>query len=571
MMKKAIAILLIALALPACGGKAPGKAEIEKPAKVTGTPEELLDAVSNADVEEIRKLLTGGLDVNSGNEVGTTALHIAALDGNVEVLHLLLDSGANPNVRDKHGDTPLLIAVTHSVTDAVKLLLEHGANPNSKDTDGNNILHLVTEDGFGGVRPILHQGELNIARLLIENGADVNVRDNAGNALLHKMLGDCVEYDDFKFLLSKGADPDVQNSKGETPLHVASKYPDWRPVKWLLESGADPNSTDKEGETPIEKQAEEDYFGYRLAHLRKHGAKTTKFSTDIVNAARYGDTAKVEEFLQSGVGVNTKDDSERTALHYAGQHGDKALVLLLLAYDADVNARDDRATPLCLAAEMGHADIVDILLSRGADLTQFTRLHETALHLSVECGHEEVAKILVEKGISLEEINRAFRTALHEAVVGKHENIAKFLIASGAKVNVKDQYGCTPLHYAAEKGLPAVAGALINKGAGLDEPSTYSGMPLHRAVLGRRKSTSDKCSFMDRDNTEEPLKPGALEVAKMLLSKGAKPNVMNPDGQTPLDMALGMKDDEMVKLLQSHGAKQASELEKEAPPEGKNE
>ncbi len=368
MMKKAFAILILALILPGCGGK--GAEETNKPGEVAGTPEDLLDAVSNADLDEIRKLLAGGLDVNSGNEVGTTALHLAALDGDAEVLRLLLESGANPNVRDKHGDTPLLIAVTHSMMDAVKLLLEHGADPNSKDVDGNYILHMVTDDGYGGVTRLMHIIEFSIPRLLIEHGADVNVKDKTGNTLLHKILGDIVEYDDFKFLLSKGANPNVQNSKGETPLHIATKSEIWRPVKWLLESGADPNARDKEGKTPIEKQAGEDYFGYCLAHLRKHGAKTTKFSTDIVKAARYGDTGKVEEFLQSGVDVNTKDDSERTALHYAAQHGDKALVLLLLAYDANVNARDYRATPLCLAAEMGHTDIVDILLSRGADLTQ---------------------------------------------------------------------------------------------------------------------------------------------------------------------------------------------------------
>ncbi len=185
------------------------------------------------------------------------------------------------------------------------------------------------------------------------------------------------------------------------------------------------------------------------------------------------------------------------------------------------------------------------------------------------------------KGISLDQINGAEqRTALHVAVVRERESIALFLISSGAKVNVKDCYGCTPLHDAAEKGLPAVAVAMVSKGAKLDETSLYSGMPLHRAVAGRREVASGMAGIVDLDEAEakeknpppqKPFRPGALEVAKLLLSKGAKPNVMNPDGQTPLDMALGMKDDEMVKLLRSHGGKPASELKKETPPEGKDE
>ena len=142
------------------------------------------------------------------------------------------------------------------------------------------------------------------------------------------------------------------------------------PVKWLLENGADPNARDKEGKKPIEIEGIEDSCGHRVGYLRRYGAKTTKFSTDIVRAARYGDIAKVEEFLESGVDVNTMDGTGQTALCYAAQHGDKEMVLLLLAYDADVNYKDGRATPLCFAAEMGNVDVVDILLSRGADIAQ---------------------------------------------------------------------------------------------------------------------------------------------------------------------------------------------------------
>lgn len=171
-------------------------------------------------------------------------------------------------------------------------------------------------------------------------------------------------------------------------------------------------------------------------------------------------------------------------------------------------------------------------------------------------GHEEVAKMLVQKGIDLNQINGEKKTALHLAIEKGHEGIAKFLIASGAKVNLKECHGRMPLHCAAEGGLLGVVEALVSHKAKLNEKSNYCGTPLHCAVWTRTEGESERAM---------------LEVVKFLLSKGAKPNITNEGGKTPLDIALAAEDDEMVKLLRSYGGKQAGELKKETPSEGKDE
>ena len=133
--------------------------------------EKLCDAVWNSPVEEVRVLLSEGVDedcvVRSYDK--TTPLHEAANNGYVDVAKLLIKAGADINKGDRIGWTPLHEAVRNGHENVANLLIEAGADINKGDGDGKTPLHLAAE-----------RGHENMAELLIEAGADIKKEDKDG-------------------------------------------------------------------------------------------------------------------------------------------------------------------------------------------------------------------------------------------------------------------------------------------------------------------------------------------------------------------------------------------------------
>ncbi len=122
-------------------------------------------------------LVEKGINLNTVDKRGMTALHYAVLTGNREaekVAVLLLKNGAEFNTTAIDGSTPLLTAVQKGKDEAVKLLLEKGADTGSKDKiTQRTMLHLAAIHGYG-----------NIAGLLVENGIDIHAQDRYGRTAL---------------------------------------------------------------------------------------------------------------------------------------------------------------------------------------------------------------------------------------------------------------------------------------------------------------------------------------------------------------------------------------------------
>lgn len=169
-------------------------------------------------------------------------------------------------------------------------------------------------------------------------------------------------------------------------------------------------------------------------------------------------------------------------IHEAARNGDRISVMRILDKDrAMVNAlnRYDQ-TPLHLAAEEGHADVVELLLSQGADVEvrdyylsceelwaefvedtpelfgHFSQAREllssfyyqngcTPLHLAAEAGHTDVAKLLLSHGADVNAEDIWYQTPLHLAAANGHTHMTELLIVQDADVNKRDEQGETPL------------------------------------------------------------------------------------------------------------------------------
>ena len=132
-----------------------------------------------------------------------------------------------------------------------------------------------------------------------------------------------------------------------------------------------------------------------------------------------------------------------SALLDAAKEGNIEAVKQHLANGADVNAKDDGWTPLHNAAGYSTKEMVELLISNGANVNAKNDDGWTPLH---DAATKEVAELLIAKGADVEAKDKDNWTPLHKAAFGGHKEIVELLISEGADVNAKGEDGWTPLN-----------------------------------------------------------------------------------------------------------------------------
>jgi ankyrin repeat protein len=149
-----------------------------------------------------------------------------------------------------------------------------------------------------------------------------------------------------------------------------------------------------------------------------------------------------------------------TELMQAVESADVARVKSLLAAGADPSkpTRNGDA-PLVMAAYLGHAEIVRLLLEAGADITAVDPgMKATALHAAAYAGRTEAAKVLIEHGIEIDKQGpKNGYTALHDAIWQNNIDTAKVIIDAGADLTLRSHAGETPLDFARSKKRKEIA------------------------------------------------------------------------------------------------------------------
>ncbi len=181
---------------------------------------------------------------------------------------------------------------------------------------------------------------------------------------------------------------------------------------------------------------------------------TTAFADPIHDAAFGGDVAGVQTELDKGVDVNAKRGDGSTPLQGASEGGHEEIVELLITAGADLHATTVSMLggggwiPLHSAARQGHRGIVELLIEMGTDVNTRDSVGKSTLHDATLEGHKEIVELLINKGADLNAESGYYGTPLHVAGSIGHKEIAKLLIANGADLNVQDGFGRTPLNAA---------------------------------------------------------------------------------------------------------------------------
>jgi ankyrin repeat protein len=394
-------------------------AEILIEAKANPEPETRVGAITplilaarNGSRATIAALLKAGADPGKAASNGATPLMSAATSGSVDAVKALVEGGADLNAREKtNGQTALMFAAWENRAEVIRLLLERGAHPGLSsfvnlldeprfDDDGLPVPKRKGEQSggssvMGGMTALLfaaRDGELDAVKALVESGADVNqVSGGDGSSPINIAIANG-HYTVGKYLLDHGADPNLANLDGLTPLYATVNMR-FAPVSWAPNPRTDQESV---GSTEI------------LQALLEGGANP---NSRVKGKLWFSPTSHDRSWV---------DHKGATPFWRAAMSSDVEAMRILVAGGADPNlATDSGVTPLMVAAGIGWAgnftqnapdswmEALKYCLELGADVNAVeTRKGYTALHGAASRGDIEMVQFLVDQGAKVDVVNK---------------------------------------------------------------------------------------------------------------------------------------------------------------------
>ena len=478
-----------------------------KPIDTSDTGEfDIFKSAENGKLSFIQELVEKyNANVNATNANKEAPLHLAALNNHIDVVKYLCERKANVELQDKNGYTPLHSACKKGNLEIVQYLVEEGkANRNARTLEEKNPLHVAAQFGRKNIIEYLTSfSDINIeatdclkrtpfyiatqfdhletAKYLKEKGAKVLTTNMYNNTPIHVacMNGfiDIVKYflEDLKcdpylkgnhgstllhyaarnnhceltkYLIEKHHfDVNIVNEFDETPLHFACMFDCYQVVQLLIEKHANKDIADKDGKIPFHVACENGSINC----LKMLSGDPLSPNGIPIFSPNDKNNIMVTNYLNSqGLFTDKKDEDGNSAIHIATRKAFLITVQYLienLNFDINLKGFLDR-TPLHYACLYGHHNIVEYLISKGANIEAKEINGKTPLHYACENGYLRLVKTLVPKGANIEATSNDGYTPLHLASLNGENRIVSYLLSKGANKNIKGNDGKTPLDLA---------------------------------------------------------------------------------------------------------------------------
>ncbi|KAM0545410.1 hypothetical protein ACHAPJ_011315 [Fusarium lateritium] len=507
------------------------------------------------------------VDIERPSDQKFTALYLSVVFGHPIAAKYLLDRGSDPNMgilgtgRDDNQWTPLVVVADDGHRECAKLLLERGANPNICGPTGPPLLWAVNNGGLEIFNMLLDAGAdprsellktpllieavgwgferigLPMLERLLELDLDVNAKDAEGNTALaiaaqsypRQVVNDALTYKPspqkdlaVRKLLDRGADPNLPNDVGMTPLLYATSHQQLNLAEMLLEAGADVDQASKEGISPL-------FDGMNCPGMTRllleRGAKPdvgiSTGWTPLTGAAYFGYEDAVEPLLEYGASV---DLEYGTGIEEVGSEGLKGW------------------TPAMCAASNGYHDIFRTLAEAGANLQHRSlKFEQPLIHLATFCDTLPTVLEFTSR-IDVNQVDNEGWAAIHFSSMS-FGNL-KRIVNAGANIELQNNNGDTALTVVAPFDLEKTT-YLIKRGANINHVSPWYGSALHQACRSAN-----------------------LDIIKFLIDKGADINsVCNSVSGTPLqslcikrEIIEDSRHEELVRYLFSGHEKQKPDV-----------
>lgn len=299
----------------------------------------------------------------------------------------------------------------------------------------------------------------------------------------------------------------------------------------------------------------------------------------LLEAVKSNSAAAKESISQHGMPASYKTLNEHSFLRTAVEHGYTDLVKVMLRRGCSLNGDPGKlhyGTPLHVAIEMQNIEMVSVLLQHMAPLEATREGGQTPLHYAVKSKQKGIIQLLLQYGANWKAVDDKGMTVLHFAIedsVGCWRSgpyyavtrpkvksgtaqditeILKLFLVRGMTADIKTRDGQTPLHFAVKRHLKSVVEFLLMHNANLHACNINKDSLLHIAVKdGNAKSP---CNGATSEQILENEKKKAKFVT-WLISKGAKVDLLNKDGETPLQLAVKHNQKQIFPVLLQHAKK----------------
>ena len=430
------------------------KCSANKEAKIEATHETPLHfALKQNKTDIVLKLIEYGANVNAVLKNHTTTLHIASFKNNLTVVNKLLELKINTEGKTLEEEaTALHFAARDGYTNVVEALLNAGANPNSKNSTSITPFQLAISSGHNDVFEILLEhfqlvkdprtwlgatwlqyavmcGQSFFVSLLLQPhyGQDVNATFQSGFTALH-IAAELGNEDIFGKLIRKKADVIAISSKGTILHHAAQK-------NYVRMVFGNPKCLEIFGSSS----------GNNLINLNNNNGQTA-----LQVASTEGHADSVQVLLENGALMKEQSCNQLSSadLDYAGGNPQEARRLLKEGYILT----EHKFTPLYLASNYGHLEVVKILLKFGANINAKSIDGLTPLIIATIKERLQVVQYLLEQKADPYIGNENNLLALHEAAIQGNLDVVKLLVPYYKSISVKDNNHQDPWAYAVLHG-----------------------------------------------------------------------------------------------------------------------
>ena len=396
--------------------------------------DQLLCAVHFENHAEAVHLLQQGYPPDGKTNSTMSPLHLAVENNDIQMCKLLVDHNADVNWCDSDGQSPIFTCTGSDISfEIFELLLTCGGKVDMCDVFERTPLHYS-----------VNSGAVDRVRCLLQApGVQVNAKDYQGFSALHHVMAICdldTGLDDLtsiiKLLLDAGADPNLQDNRGLSALHLAIMH-DFYFVELTTLLLASCKIIDFKIKS---------MYGDNFLHFLFNKSLYEENAVQLLEYLFWGNFVP-ESVFPSVLNMRNAEGLTPLCLYMSNPFQEEKIFKQLLSLGSDVTIGDNiGVTPLMMACLLNNPDYVLELIHYGACVNSQDIFGLSTVYTARSV---ETVSILLEHGADLQTVDKFGRTVLCQNLLVSDLDCVEYLIHKGGFVNQQDRYGSGPLHYAA--------------------------------------------------------------------------------------------------------------------------